>query len=206
MTDSFTVQGARGTGSVLAEAMLTLLGLPYKVVRASTKINPMRQVPALILPSGEVMTESAAILIWLSETYGGGRFAPLPGDPRRPAFLRWMSFISAQIYAHFWVLDGVDRVVSGAAPQAEVRRNTIERLAHNWGVMEAQTDAGPYVLGEMLTPLDLYLAVVSRWGSGRARLHQVAPRLGQVARRIDADPRLVTLWKERMPTPEGWVG
>jgi GST-like protein len=206
MADTFVVHGARGTGSVLVEAMLTLLELPFSVARASQKTNPMRQVPALILPSGEVMTESAAILIWLSETYGNGAFAPLPGDARRPAFLRWMSFISSQIYAHFWVLDGVSRIVSDKAAQAEVRQRLIDRLAHNWGVMESQTNAGPYVLGKMLTPLDLYVAVVSRWGSGRARLHEVAPRLGQVARRIDADPRLAKLWKTRMPVPKGWVG
>ena len=72
--------------------------------------------------------------------------------------------------------------------------------------MEAGTNPGPWVLGDQMTPLDLYVAVVSRWGSGRARLHQVAPRLGQVARRLDADPRLAKLWKNRMPVPKGWVG
>ena len=206
MADTFVVHGARGTGSVLVEATLTLLELPYTVARGSAKTNPMRQVPALILPSGEVMTESAAILIWLSETYGNGAFGPLPGDPQRPAFLRWMNFISAQIYAHFWVLDGVSRIIDGKDGQAEVRRKLVDRLAHNWGVMEAGVNASPYVLGEQMSPLDLYVAVVSRWGSGRARLHQVAPRLGQVARRIDADPRLARLWKTRMPAPKGWVG
>ncbi len=206
MAEPFIVHGARGTGSVLVEAMLTLLELPYKVTRGSAKSNPMRQAPALVLPSGELMTESAAILIWLSETYGGGAFAPLPGDQQRPAFLRWMAFISAQIYAHFWVLDGLGRVISGKEAQAEVRANLIDRLVHNWAVMEGQTHPDPYVLGARLTPVDLYVAVVSRWGSGRARLHQAAPRLGQVARLIDADPRLAKLWKDRMPVPKGWVG
>ena len=66
--------GAVGSGSVPVEATLTLLGVPYEVIEAVTwedeaarklvgKVNPLRQVPALVLPTGEVVTESAAILI-----------------------------------------------------------------------------------------------------------------------------------------------
>ena len=36
----------------------------------------MRQVPALVLPDGEVLTESAAILIWLADRYPEGGLAP----------------------------------------------------------------------------------------------------------------------------------
>lgn len=50
------------------EAALTLIGLPYEVVGearvrdvarnpAVLKVNPLGQVPALVLPGGEVMTE-----------------------------------------------------------------------------------------------------------------------------------------------------
>ena len=32
-------------------------------------MNPMRQIPTLVLPDGEVMTESAAILIYLADLH-----------------------------------------------------------------------------------------------------------------------------------------
>jgi glutathione S-transferase len=99
------VYGAQGTGSVPVEATLTLLGLPYRVVEAYGDdpalyaANPMRQVPALILPGGELMTESAAILIWLADSHPEARLAPTMAAHARPAFLRWMAFVSAAIYA-----------------------------------------------------------------------------------------------------------
>jgi GST-like protein len=63
---------------------------------------------------------------------------------------------------------------------------------------------GRYLLGDDLTVLDLYVAVVSRWGSRRKRFYEVAPRMSQVVRRVDADPRLTDFWAERFPFVEGW--
>ena len=109
-----TVYGAEGSGSVAVEATLTLLGAPYKVVEAVTwvereaqervaPVNPMRQVPAIVLPSGEIMTESAAILLYLADLHPQARLAPLPTDPTRAQFLRWMMYVSSAIYSMFWI-------------------------------------------------------------------------------------------------------
>jgi glutathione S-transferase len=38
----------------------------------------MRQVPVLVLPSGEIMTESAAMLIWLADHYPDAGLAETP--------------------------------------------------------------------------------------------------------------------------------
>ncbi|HQN52298.1 MAG TPA: glutathione S-transferase N-terminal domain-containing protein, partial [Phenylobacterium sp.] len=115
---TLTLYGAPGSGAVAVEAALTLIGQPYSLIDAVTwdeddrtsgdrvlAANPLRQVPALVLPTGEVLTESAAILIWLAEQYPDARLAPAPGDPRRGQFLRWMSFVSAAIYSLYWVKD-----------------------------------------------------------------------------------------------------
>lgn len=118
---SFTLYGAAGSGSVPVEAAMTLIGLNYKVIEAVTwegeaerdKValaNPMRQIPALILPGGETLTESAAILIWLADAYPEARVGPRLDDPRRAQFLRWMTFIPAAIYSMFWVRDEPSRL------------------------------------------------------------------------------------------------
>ncbi|MBW8847789.1 MAG: hypothetical protein JF607_22735 [Burkholderiales bacterium] len=46
--------------------------------------------------------------------------------------------------------------------------------------------------------MDLYVAVVSRFGPWRERFFEVAPKMTAV-HRIDAEPRLAALWKERFP-------
>ena len=167
----------------------------------------MRQVPALVLPDGTLMTESAAILIWLAETYPQGRLGPPPGDPMRPVFLRWMSFVSSAIYALFWIRDKPDRLVGGEAAAAEIDARTRARITECWAIMDSQITPGRYLLGDELSVLDLYVAVISRWASkGRNRFYRAAPGMADPIRRVDADPRLERFWVERFPFKAGWEG
>jgi len=217
MSEPYIVYGARGMGSVMVEATLTLLDLPYEVAETEplgkrgtderlARINPMRQVPALVLPGGELMTESAAILTWLADAHPEARLAPTMAAAARPAFLRWMSFVSAAIYALFWIRDDPSRLTDDPATGAVIRARTGARIAECWRIMDAQVDPGRYILGDDLSVLDLYVAVVSRWAERRRRFYEVAPKLAQVVRRVDAEPRLAALWAERFPFTEGWEG
>jgi GST-like protein len=212
----FTLFSALGSGGVPVEAAMTLIGLPYRIVEAPTwegeaqqakvaGVNPLRQIPALVTPGGETITESAAILIWLADRYPDARLAPPVDSPLRAQFLRWMVFVPASIYALFWVRDDPSRL-GGPDPEigARIKAATAERIAQCWGMMESQLTPGRYLLGDELTVLDLYVAVVSRWGSRRVRFYEVAPRMGEVVRRVDADPRLAAFWAERFPFVEGW--
>lgn len=218
MNGPFTLYSAAGSGGVAVEAALTILDLPYRVVEMGTwfdpkaaeaiaTVNPMRQVPALALPDGTLMTESAAILTWLAETYPQARLSPAPGDPGRPAFLRWMSFVSAAVYALFWIRDKPERLVDGEAAAAQINARTKARIAECWSVMDAQLTPGAYLLGDDLSVLDIYVAVISRWAEkGRNRFYRAAPKLADCIRRVDADPRLAGLWAERFPFKPGWDG
>jgi len=192
----FVVYGAKGSGSVPVEAA-TWEG---EAARAKVeKINPMRQVPALVLPTGEVMTESAAILMWLAERYPQARLAPAPDDPARASYLRWMVYVPAAIYSLYWVRDDPMRLAADDAGAELVKVRTAERIAECWRVMDAQISPGRFLLGDELGVLDLYVAVVSRWGPRRKRFYQEAPHMAEVVRRVDTDPRLVDFWARRFP-------
>jgi len=213
---SFTVYGAAGSGSVPVEATLTLIGAPFTVVEAPTwegeaerdkvaPVNPMRQLPALVMPSGEVMTESAAILIWLADAHPEAGLAPRLDDPARGQFLRWMAFIPASIYSMYWVRDDPSRLAGDDADdQARILDRTAERIAECWRRMNAQVSPGRFILGDRLSVLDLYVAVASRWRPGRTRFYAEAPKLADVVRRVDALPVLEAFWKARYPFDEGW--
>lgn len=216
---TYGVYGAKGSGSVAVEAALTLIGAPYELrIEAPTwegdhqrdriaPVNPMRQLPVLETPDGEILTESAAILLWLAERHPEAGLAPPPGDPARGQFLRWMSFIPASIYSMYWVRDVPARLVGNdEAAQTEVLARTAERIADCWRVMEGQVEPGEWLLGDRLTVLDLYVAVASRWTPRRRRFGQVAPRMARVVRRIDALPELAAFWAERFPFEPGWEG
>ncbi len=213
-----TVYGALGSGSVPVEAALTLIGLEYAVVEGATwehdaailervrRVNPLVQIPALVLPDGEILTESGAILTWLADSHPDARLGPPVGDPRRGQFLRWMTYIPAAIYSLFWVRDEPARLAGpDLDAQARVKAATAERIADCWAMMDRQiTPAGDFLLGDDLSVLDLYVAVVSRWGPGRNRFYRAAPGMAPVVRRVDADPRLTDFWAERFPFEPGW--
>ena len=209
--DRYTLYGAPGSGATPIHAALTLIGAQVETVEISpweseaerermSSINPMRQVPALVLPSGELMTESAAILIWLGDRYPEAGLCPAPGDPLRARYLRWMVYLSASIYSLFWVRDEPTRLTPDPAAQAVMLERTAERIAHCWQLMDTQIgEPAPYLLGEKISMLDLYVTVMSRWTPQRRRFYRVAPRMARVVRRVDADPRLADFWAARFP-------
>ena len=211
----FTVFGAAGSGSVPVEATLTLLGIPYELVEGVTwvdeaarkrveAVNPMRQVPAVVFPSGEIMTESAAILIHLAEAHPEARLAPLVGDPKRAQYLRWMAYVSSAIYALFWIKGDPVRIAASKADAPRVIDRVHDRIAACWANMDKQVNPGRYIVGDELSVLDLYVTVVSRFGPWRTRFYKTAPKMAEIVRRVDADPRLTDFWARRYPFDEGW--
>ena len=210
-----TVYGAEGSGSIAVEAALTLLDVPYTLIEAATwsdasarervaPQNPMRQVPTLVLPGGEVMTESAAILIYLADAHPQARLAPAVDDRQRRPYLRWMVYVSSAIYSLHWIKPDVRRI--GAPPELHdhVVDAVHDRIAFCWANMDAQLQPGRYLLGDELTVLDLYVTVVSRFGPWRQRFYEVAPKMAEVVRRVDAEPTLADFWARRFPFDEGW--
>jgi GST-like protein len=167
-------------------------------------VNPLGQVPALALPTGEVMTESAAILIYLADQYPEARLGPAVGDPRRPMFLRWMTYVSTAIYGLAWIRSDPMRLVSDEHQVAIVQDRIANRRAACWGHMDGQIGTGPFLLGDQLGVLDLYVATVSRWSPRRQRFYKEAPAMASIVRRVDSDPRLASLWANRFPFVEGW--
>jgi GST-like protein len=208
--DRITLYGAEASGSVSVEVALLLLGIEADIVEGATwaepearervaPVNPMRQIPTLVLPGGEVMTESAAILIHLADLHPSARLAPAPGTAARAQFLRWMVYVSSAIYSLHWIKPDVQRI--GAPPEARdaVVNAVHERIAFCWAQMDAQVAPGRYLLGDELSVLDLYVNVVSRFGPWRERFFEAAPRMAPAVQRVDEHPMLRSLWARRFP-------
>lgn len=207
--------GAPASGSVAVEAMLTLLDLPYHVIDAETWVdvkardkvaptNPLRQVPALIFPDGEVMTESAAILIHLADLHPHARLAPGIEDPHRRSFLRWMTYVSTAIYSLYWVKTDPGRIGFVRADHDRAIETLHAIVSERWRLMDAQVTPGAFILGDEMTVLDLYVTVISRFGPWRRKFYEAAPGLAPIVRRVDAEPRLLDFWDRRFPFDEGW--
>ena len=107
MKKPFTLYGRPGSGSLAVQVALEEVGADYERIWVGTEpaevarykeLNPTGRVPALALPDGTIMFESAAILIHLALLNPDAKLAPQPGTTRHAAFLQWMCFLSANVY------------------------------------------------------------------------------------------------------------
>src|SRR3712207_3064263 len=66
--------------------------------RDFASVNPKGYVPALKLPSGDVLTEVAAVLQYLVDQVPVTDLAPTHGTLERYRFLEWLTFISSEVH------------------------------------------------------------------------------------------------------------
>jgi GST-like protein len=197
--------GRKGWGSALTELQLGWYGLPYRLEEVDdlfesegarqrlAQVNPVAQLPTLVLPDGTVMTESAAITLHLADVTGSRELVPSAGDPARPNFLRWLVFLVANIYPTFTYADDPARFVTGEAAQAAFRESVDAYAKRLWGMMEDEV-AGPWFLGERFSALDIYIAVMTRWRPRRPWFAEHRPRLSAIALATEAQPKLAEVW------------
>jgi GST-like protein len=202
----YTLFARAGWGSALVEAQLAWYGLPYRLEEVDdlfesaaarerlSKVNPVAQVPTLVLPGGAIMTESAAITLHLADVAGGETLVPAPGDPARPEFLRWLVFLVANIYPTFTYADDPARFVTGKEAQAAFRTSVDRYGEHLWRMVEPRAVA-PWFLGDRFSAMDIYIAVMTRWRPRRAWFAEHCPRLHRIALAADAEPRLAPVWR-----------
>lgn len=209
----YTLHGRYGWGSVLTEAQLEWYGLPFDFVdtgdlfenaaarKRLARINPLAQVPALILPNGEVMTETAAITLHLADATGSHDLVPAPGDATRARFLRWLVFVVANIYPTFTYADVPERFVPGAKAAKGFRANVDDYQKQLWRMVAPEAQA-PWFLGGRFSALDIYLCAMTRWRPNRPWFEKNAPKLVAVADRCAELPKLEPVWRRNYP-PEG---
>jgi len=157
------------------------------------------QVPTLILPDGQVMTESAAITLYLADIAGHAELVPAPGDAIRPAFLRWLIFLVANIYPTFTYADDPARFVPTAAAQKGFRANVDAYAQRLWRQVDASVGQ-PWFFGERFTALDIYIGAMTRWRPRRAWFAAECPRLHAIGVGVDSEPRIATVWRRNFPS------
>jgi len=202
--------GEPGWGSVLVEAQLAWYGLDFDFVKtgdlfadasaraALEKFNPLAQIPTLVLPSGEVMTESAAITLWLADLTKSDDLVPRAGESERARFLRWLIFITSNIYPTYTYADDPSRFVSDEGAREGFAEKVFAYGRKLYGVLNEEA-RGDWFLGERFSAIDIYIGAMSHWRPRRAWFDENAPKLAAIADRALALPRLAEVWARNYP-------
>ena len=137
--------------------MLEEVGVPYDVrfvdiMKGAHKapellaLNPMGKLP--ILTDGDaVVTESAAIGLYLADRYASGRLAPALDDPKRGTYLRWSLFAPSVIEP-----GSVAKSSKWEFKPGQVGWGEHESML---SAMSAAIGAGPWLLGDTFSMPDV---------------------------------------------------
>ena len=124
-----------------------------------TKINPSQKVP--VLQEDEfTLTESAAIVTYLGETYGASRgLVPPAATKERARYYQWCFFLMMELDAHtlYIIRKHADlKEIYGEAPNA--LRAAEEGFRKQVRVVDQRlASRGPFILGERFTGADILL-------------------------------------------------
>lgn len=204
-----TLYGTKGSGVAAVEAALARAGLAYTAVDAASwnpgpgldalrQVNPLAQIPTLVLADGTVMTESAAILIHLGMTTTPGLLLPTDAGARARA-LRGLVYIAANCYAAISILDYPERWCEPCdeAMKAQIRAGTRARLHEHWRVFADEFEIG-FDAGSP-GALELLATVVSKWSGARAHLQAERPSFHAQLLRVEQHPQVAAVFQRHWP-------
>jgi GST-like protein len=207
---TWTLYGRPRWGSAIVEAQLVWYGLPFRMEPvgdllkdpgarpALEKVNPLAQVPTLVLPDGTVMSESAAITLLLADVTGKDSLVPGPHAPERAAFLRWLVFLVANLYPTFTYADIPGRFVPMEAAQPGFLATVEAYREKLWRQVEGEVK-GPWFLGGRFSALDLYLGIMTMWEPRRPWFAAHTPKIAAAVARAEVQPVLADFWKRNPP-------
>ncbi|AWS49655.1 glutathione S-transferase family protein [Providencia rettgeri] len=155
----FTNSMSRGN---TVDLLLKILDVPYKRIELGygadmhtaeyLAINPMAKVPALV-DGDAIVTETAAICLYLADKFIEKGLAPALNDPKRADYYRWFLFTAGPIESAFTINN------------LGIRLDEEQQKSSGFGSVERTmacleiglNNAKPFICGEQFTAVDVYV-------------------------------------------------
>lgn len=190
-TAKYTLFWEAMSGAMAVEFLLEEMAIPYQLrpvdmaagehrSKDYLKINPTGQVPALALPEGPVIGESAAIILTLGDRHPVTGLVPPLDAKERPIFLRWLIFMAASPYMTFVQFNHPDRFLDEPAMHEALIANARHRLDAQFSALDAAISGAPFFLPSGPTALDFYVYMLVSFFPEKDRLLADRPKLSQL--------------------------
>lgn len=208
---TYILYGDLGSGAFSIEAALAEAGAPLEFRSVSLEkdeqksdaflaINPSGKIPALQLPEGGIVTETAALLILIAERHPEANLLPAPGTPERGQALRWLAFMASEIYPIVEIADYPERFFADHKSAAILGLSAKRRIRDRLILVEAAVQ-GPWFLGENFSALDIYAAMFSRWREAREGgwRDDYLPKICAIANALKERPAIKPVFEKYFP-------
>lgn len=197
----YKLYNVKAWGSLSIHCLLEEMGVPYtniwmtaEQVRAAEfrAISPLGQVPALGLPDGRSLYESAAIVSFLIAAHPETHMSPALGSPAYGEFMSLLHLMSTEIYPAISLSFGGSIYACTDTEDAFIAEKARERSEGYWQLIEKRLAAsGPWLMGREYSALDLYAFMLSLWARpSEEALHGRFPAIAKLAASVRARPKL----------------
>lgn len=176
--------------------LLEELALPYTIVHyqrdsatqlapASLKaIHPLGKSP-VIRDNGQVIAESGAIVEYLVERYGAGKFAPARNTDAYELYRYWMHYAEGSLMVPMLLKLYLARAGEGARPMLE---RVDGQIRMHLDFVEGKLGAAPYLTGQEFSAADIQMSFPLEITGAQRTLTDQHPRLKGFLARIHARP------------------
>jgi glutathione S-transferase len=190
--------------------LLEELGAEYEIQRYTRDPKTMLAPPSLravhplgkspvISDDGVVIAESGAIIEYLVDRYGKGRFAPPPGTPDRLRYTYWLHYAEGSAMPPLLLKLVFDRIATQPMPffVKPVARGISQRvlstfvtpqLERHLDFLEGELDKSRWFAGNEFSAADIQMSFPVEAAVARAGLDRRRPKLMTYLERIRARP------------------
>jgi glutathione S-transferase len=190
--------------------LLEELGVPYEVKRYARDpktmlaprelraVHPLGKSP-VVTDGDATLAESGAIIEYLVERYGDGRFVPVAGTPERRRYTYWMHYAEGSAMPPLLLKLVFERMAKGPAPLLvrPVVRSIAKKVLATFvdpqvelhvGYVDQELARSPWFAGDELTAADIQMSFPLEAAAARGGLAGKAPNITSFLERIHARP------------------
>jgi glutathione S-transferase len=189
--------------------LLEELGVPYEIKRYARDKKTMLAPPELravhplgkspvITDEGKTIAESGAIVEYLVERYGNGRFVPAAGTPERLRYTYWLHYAEGSAMPPMLLKLVFERMKTGPVPffvkpiVRGIANKVLDmfvdpQLKLHVGYMESELGKSPWFAGEELTGADIQMSFPLEAAATRAAATPM-PNITAFLEKIHARP------------------
>jgi glutathione S-transferase len=151
--------------------LLEELAVPYRIEITSIRygngtggpapdsyksVHPLKKVPAIRDESG-VVYESGGICLYLTDAHPKNKIGPLPGEPTRADYVRWLFFYTGILEP------AATSRFRGWDKEQQTGFGTWEDIE---GAIAAQLEKTPYILGDKFSAADILMGSACQFFKG----------------------------------------